>query len=138
MISLFQGRSNILLGFGTKNALLGAQAFLDILPWGHAHDGPIIFPDKVATKMKADWTRTLELELILGQQNISDSLGVLGSSSNIIHIDPYVLIDIAIFPHPDIWLCLAWGESHVPEAISKALMPTKARGPEAIKRHKAP
>jgi len=35
-------------------------------------------------------------------------------------------------PHPDIWLSLAWGKPHVSEAIGKVLMPTKARGPEAI------
>jgi len=35
--------------------------------------------------------------------------------------------------HPDIQLGLAWGESHVPEAIGKAFMPAKARGPDAIK-----
>jgi len=83
--------------------------------------------------MEADWTRTFQLKLILGLQKISNSLGVLGSSSNIIHIDSYVLIDIAILSHPDIWLGLAWRESHVSEAIGKALMPMKARGPEAVK-----
>ena len=64
---------------------------------------------------------------------ISNSLGVLGSSSDIIHIDSYVLIDIAMLSHPDIWLGLAWRESHVSEAIGKVFMPTKARGPEAVK-----
>ena len=132
MITLFERRGDILLGLGTKNVLISAQEFLNVLPWGHAH-GPIVFPDKVATKMEADQTHTLELKLILGLQKISNSLGVFGSSSDIIHIDPYVFIDIAILPHPDIWLSLAWSEPHVPEAIGKALMPMKARGPEAVK-----
>jgi len=35
--------------------------------------------------------------------------------------------------NPDIWLSLAWGESHVSETIGKAFMPAKSRGPEAVK-----
>ncbi len=133
MVALFEGRGDILLWLGTKNVIVSAQEFLNVLPWGHAY-GSIGFPDEVATKMKADWTRTFEHRLILVLQKISDSLGVLGSCSDIIHIDSYILIDIAILSHPDIQLGLAWGESHDSETISKVLMPMEARGPEAIER----
>ncbi len=92
-----------------------------------------IVPSSSLTKSQPRWkligTHTLELKLILGLQQISDNLGVLGSSSDIIHIDSYVLVDIAILSHPDIWLGLTWRESHVSEAISKTLMPMKAGGP---------
>jgi len=132
MVTFFEGRGDILLGLGTRNAFICAQEFLDVLPWGHAH-GSIIFPDKVTTEVKANRTHTFQLKLILVLQKISDSLRVFSSSSsNIIHIDSYVLIDIAILLHPDIWFSLAWRESHVSEAIGKALMPMEARSPEAI------
>ena len=42
MISLFQGRGDILLGLGTKDALIGTQEFLDVLPWGHAYGSILI------------------------------------------------------------------------------------------------
>ena len=60
MVTLFEQGGDILLGLGTKNALISAQEFLNVLPWGHAH-GPFIFPDEVAAKMEADWTCTLNL-----------------------------------------------------------------------------
>ena len=131
MISLFQGRGDILLGLGTKDALVGTQEFIDILPWGHAH-GSVFFPNKVTTKMKADWTCTLKLELILVLQYISDSLGVLGSCSNVVHVYADVLVYIAILSHPDVRFSLAWVESHVCKTVSKVLMPMEARSPEAI------
>ena len=82
--------------------------------------------------MEADWASTLELKLILGLQKISNSLGVLGSCSDIIHVDSNILIGVAIPAHPDVRLSLGWGESHVPEAIGKVFMPMEARSPEAI------
>ncbi len=80
--------------------------------------------------MKTDWTHTFELKLILGLPKISDSLGVLGSSGNIIYIDSYVFVDVAILLHPDVGFSLARREAHVSKAIGKVLMPMKARGPE--------
>jgi len=63
---------------------------------------------------------------------ISDSLGILCSCSNVIHIDINVLIDVTILLHPKVRFSLAWMESHVPETVSKVFMPTEARSPDAI------
>ena len=80
MVTLFEWRSDILLGLGTKHALISAQEFVNVLPWGHAH-GPVFFPDEVTTKMEAYWTCTLELKLILGLQKITNSLGSLAAAA---------------------------------------------------------
>ncbi len=63
---------------------------------------------------------------------IDPSLGVLGSCSNAIHIDTNVFVDVIILLHQNVRFSLAWVESHVPETVGKALMPTEARSPEAI------
>ncbi len=51
--------------------------------------------DEVTAKVKADWTHTLKFKLIFVLQQISNSLGVLGSSGDIIYVDAYVLVDVA-------------------------------------------
>jgi len=57
---------------------------------------------------------------------IDPSLGVLGSCSNVIHIDSNILVDVAILPHPNVRFSHAWVGAHVPETVSKAFMPTEA------------
>ncbi len=131
MISLFQSRGDILLGLGTKNALIGTQTFLNVLPWRHAH-GPILISDKVTTQVEADGACTIKLELILILQKVSDGFWVLGSCSNVIHIDANVLIDVANTLHPNVKFSFAWLESYVLETVSISFMPMEAICPEAI------
>jgi len=82
--------------------------------------------------VEADWACTLKLELILVLGEISDSLGILCSCSNVIHIDSNVLIDVAILLHPNVKFSYAWVEAHVPETVSKVIMPMEARSPDSI------
>jgi len=63
MIALFKRRSDILLGFGAKNALVRTQKLLNVLPWRHAHC-PIIISDKITAEVEVEQTRTLKLKLI--------------------------------------------------------------------------
>jgi len=132
MIPLFERRSDILLGFRTEDALISTQKLLYVLLGGHAHR-PIIITDEIASKMEVDWARTLKFKLIFVLQKIGDSLGVLGCSRNIIYVDAYVLINLAILLHPDVWLSLTGDESHVSKTVGKAFMPAKSRGPETVK-----
>ncbi len=76
--------------------------------------------------METDGAGTLKLELIPLLQKISDSLWVLGGSSNIIDIYANVLIDIVIGLHPDVRFCLTGLKPHISEAISETFMPTKS------------
>jgi len=76
--------------------------------------------------METDGAGTLKLELIPLLQKISDSLWVLGGSSNIIDIYANVLIDIVIGLHPDVRFCHTGLKPHISEAISETFMPTKS------------
>jgi len=76
MIFFFRGEVTFCLGLQPKMRSY-VQEFLNILPWGHAH-GSIFISYKVTTQMEADGACTLELELTLVLQQVSDGFWVLG------------------------------------------------------------
>ena len=125
MISLLQRGGDHLLRLTPKDMLVGGLEFVNILLGGHAH-GTIIVPNEVAAKVEGDWSCSLKLELISALQLISYSLGILGSCSKVVDIDPNVFVDITILPHPDVQFCLARLETHVPEAVGKSFVPMES------------
>ena len=58
--------------------------------------------EEIHSKMKRDGTGTFQLESMLRFKDIDDYLGVSCDNGKVINVDTYVLIDVAILPHPDV------------------------------------
>ena len=97
----------------------------DVLVWG-VTKYPMLITKEVAAQMKRDRPRSLELELVLLQEDVNDGLWILADNDEVIHVDSEVFVVISPVSHPDVPFALGEEKSHFPQNIRKFFTPSKS------------
>jgi hypothetical protein len=69
--------------------------------------------NEVHAKMEGDGTSTLELELVLGLEDVSNLPRIPSNYGKVVDIHTNVLVCITFGAHPDVGLSLGGSEPHI-------------------------